>query len=627
MADERRTELTPSYPGGGRATLAGLRPKATVPLGGEKPRDFRGGLAKLVSYLGRHRRRLTVVAMLSVASTVLTLYAPLLLGRATDLIFDCAMARLAGAEGPTMDYAGIGRICLTLLVLYLVSSGFTYLRGYVVAGVSQEVVFDLRREASEKIDRLPLSYFDSRSVGEVLSRMVNDVDLISSSLQESVTQSIQAVVTLVGVLVMMLYISGPLTLLVIVTLPLSAVVTATITKRSRRYFRAQQRRLGDMNAHIEEMYSGHVVVRAFNQEERSIEEFRSANDDLYRYGWRAQFVSGVVRPAMSLVSNLRYVVVAVGGGILVVRGALTVGSIQAFIKYNRQFGQPITQISNITNVIQATVAAAERVFELLEATEEDPGIPLGSTEPVRGAIEFDRVSFGYVPERTIVDDVSFSVEPGSKVAVVGPTGAGKTTLVNLLMRFYDVDAGTIRLDGHDVAAMGRDELRSAFGMVLQDTWLFNGTIADNIRYGAEHATDDEVRRAAEVAHVDHFVRTLPDGYDTVINEEASNISTGQKQLITIARAVLSDPSILILDEATSSIDTRTELLVQSAMKRIMQGRTSFVIAHRLSTIQDADLILVMKAGDIVEQGDHASLLAAEGLYAELYRSQFVRDVA
>ncbi len=630
MSDEIRTEerqeLSSSASGRGRGLLAGMRPGVTVPVGGEKPKNFRRAARLLLDYLKPHRPKIATVVLFSVASSAFSIYAPRLMGNATTLIFDGALAKLKGT-GAGMDFVAIGRICAVLLVFYVLSSVFTYLRTWVMAGVAQEIIFDLRREVSEKFNRLPLSYFDARPVGETLSRMTNDVDLISSSLQETVTQSIQAVVTMVGVLVMMILISPTMTLIVAVTVPLSAWASSAISKRSRGYFRSQQKRLGQINAHIEEMYSGHVVLRAFNREERSIEDFRTMNEELYRSGWKAQFISGIVRPVTSLISNLRYVLVAVGGGVLVVRGALQVGDIQAFIKYNKQFGQPIAQMSNIVNVVQATVAAAERVFELLEAPEQEAESdkPVALVDP-QGQVDFDHVCFGYVPGRTIVDDVSFSVKAGQKVAIVGPTGAGKTTLVNLLMRFYEVDSGAIRLDGTDIREMTRDGLRSVFGMVLQDTWLFNGSIRDNIRYGADGASELEVRRAAEIAHVDHFVRTLPEGYDTVINEEASNISTGQKQLITIARAVLSNPSVLILDEATSSIDTRTEQLVQSAMRRIMDGRTSFVIAHRLSTVEDADLILVMKGGDIVEQGDHEGLLAAGGVYAELYESQFAGTI-
>lgn len=631
MSDEIRTEereeLPSSASGRGRGLLAGMRPGVTVPVGGEKPKDFRRAARLLLAYLRPHRPKIAVVVVFSIASSVFSIYAPRLMGDATTLIFNGALAKLKGVGGG-MDFAAIGRICVVLLAFYVFSSVFTYLRTWVMAGVAQEIIYDLRREVSEKFNRLPLSYFDARPVGETLSRMTNDVDLISSSLQETVTQSIQALVTMVGVLVMMILISPTMTVIVAVTVPLSAWASTVISKRSRKYFRSQQKRLGQINAHIEEMYSGHVVLRAFNREERSIEDFRAMNDDLYRSGWKAQFISGIVRPVTSLISNLRYVLVAVGGGVLVVRGALQVGDILAFIKYNKQFGQPIAQMSNIVNVIQATIAAAERVFELLEAPEQEAESqnPVALVDP-RGQVDFDHVSFGYVPGRTIVNDVSFTAKAGQKVAIVGPTGAGKTTLVNLLMRFYEVESGAIKVDGIDIREMTRDGLRGVFGMVLQDTWLFNGSIRDNIRYGAEGASDLEVRHAAEVAHVDHFVRTLPEGYDTVINEEASNISTGQKQLITIARAVLANPSVLILDEATSSIDTRTEQLVQSAMRRIMDGRTSFVIAHRLSTVEDADLILVMKGGDIVEQGDHEGLLAAGGIYAELYESQFAGEIA
>ena len=616
---QRRRQMISTPSGRNRAMLGSFRPGLSVPVGGEKPRDFRGSLRKLMGYLRPHSGKLAFVGLLSILASSLSIAAPKLLGDAVDIVFDGAVA------GTGIDMAGVTRLAAILVVLYLFSSTFTYSRTWVMARIAQEVIYDLRRTMSRKLARLPLSYFDRHTVGDTLSRVTNDVDLISSSLEETLTQSIQATTTLIGVMAMMLWISPVMALVVVVTVPLSAWLATGIGQRSRRFFQGQQDTLGKLNSHIEEAYSGHAVVRAFNGGERSKAAFTELNDRLWGNAWRAQFISGIVRPATSLVSNLRYVLVVLVGGILVVRGRLTVGGMQAFFKYNRQFGQPIAQMANIVSVVQATIAAGERVFEFLDEPEEEPSV---ATAPelcegeACGRVEFDEVTFGYEADSPVVRGVSFDVRPGHVAAIVGPTGAGKTTLVNLLMRFYDVDSGAIRVDGTDIRDMPRETLRALTGMVLQDVWLFAGTIADNIRYGRPDATDEEVLTAARAAHVDHFVRTLPDGYDTVINEEGTNVSVGQKQLITIARAVLADPTILILDEATSSIDTRTEILVQSAMLRLMRDRTSIVIAHRLSTIQNADVIFVLEDGRVVEEGNHEQLLARDGLYRSIHDAQF-----
>ncbi|MEK3783777.1 ABC transporter ATP-binding protein [Paenibacillus sp. FSL K6-1566] len=589
----------------------------------EKAKDFKGTFRRLTTYLKPHTGKLLIVLAAAMLSTIFGIVSPKILGDATTILFEGFLAKMKGEPGAGIDFAAIQRILLWLAGLYLLSSLFAYVQQYVMAGVAQRTVYDLRKAVYDKLGRLPLKYFDARTHGETLSRVTNDMDNIAGTLQQSLTQMITSAVTLLGVIVMMLTISPLLTLVVILTLPLSVIVTMMVAKRSQKHFVAQQKHLGQLNGHVEEMYTGHKVVKAFGRERQSVERFDEVNDKLYEAGWRAQFISGTIMPLMGFVGNIGYVIVSVVGGVLVTRQAIKIGDIQAFIQYSRQFTQPITQLANIANVIQSTIASAERVFEVLDEEEEvaESSTPAVLRHP-RGDVSFEHVSFGYKEDQLLIEDMNVNVRQGQTVAIVGPTGAGKTTLINLLMRFYEVNGGRIMIDGKDIASMKRSDLRSLFGMVLQDTWLFNGTIRDNIGYGREGATEEEIIRAAEAAHADHFIRTLPDGYDTVLNEEASNISQGQKQLLTIARAILANPAILILDEATSSVDTRTELYIQKAMKELMKNRTSFVIAHRLSTIRDADLILVMNKGSIIEQGTHDELLSQGGFYADLYNSQF-----
>ncbi|MFB4321794.1 ABC transporter ATP-binding protein [Paenibacillus lautus] len=590
---------------------------------GEKAKDFKGTFRRLTRYLKPHTGKLLIVLIAAILSTIFSIVSPKILGDATTILFKGFIAKMQGVPGAGIDFDAIRTIMLWLAGLYLLSSLFAYIQQYVMAGVAQRTVYDLRKDVYNKLGRLPLKYFDARTHGETLSRVTNDMDNISSTLQQSLTQMITSVVTLVGVIVMMLTISPLLTLVVILTLPLSVVVTIMVAKRSQKHFVAQQKHLGQLNGHVEEMYTGHKVVKAFGRERQSMAQFDEVNDKLYDAGWKAQFISGTIMPLMSFVGNIGYVIVSVVGGVLVTRRAIEIGDIQAFIQYSRQFTQPITQLANIANVIQSTVASAERVFEVLDEEEEvsEHTAPAELKQPL-GDVTFENVSFGYKADQLLIENMNVDVKHGQTVAIVGPTGAGKTTLINLLMRFYELNQGKITIDGTDITALRRSELRSLFGMVLQDTWLFNGTIRDNIGYGREGATEQEIIRAAEAAHADHFIRTLPEGYDTVLNEEASNISQGQKQLLTIARAILANPSILILDEATSSVDTRTELYIQKAMNELMKDRTSFVIAHRLSTIRDADLILVMNKGSIIEQGTHEELLSQGGFYADLYNSQF-----
>ena len=598
---------------GGRGA-AGMMP-------GEKAKNFKGTMAKLLRYLSRFLPAIITVLVCAAASTVFSIFGPKVLGQATTKLFEGVMAMLTGTGG--IDFSAIGQILLFLLAIYLVSALLSYVQGWVMAGVATKVSYSMRRDISEKIDRMPLSYFDRVPNGEVLSRITNDVDTVTQTLNQSLSQIVTYVTMMVGVLCMMLSISPLMTLVALCILPVSVLIVMNVVKRSQPYFRQQQDYLGHVNGHVEEMYGGHVVVTAFGREEESLGVFDKMNAKLYNAAWKSQFLSGMMMPLMNFAGNLGYVGICVLGGFLSLNGSITVGDIQAFIQYVRNFTQPINQIANISNVLQQTAAAAERVFAFLEEEEEpaDPESPL-SPELIQGEVDFAHVHFGYTPEKTIIHDFSAVIQPGKKVAIVGPTGAGKTTLVKLLMRFYDVTDGAILLDGYDVRQFARNDLRDSFGMVLQDTWLYNGTIRENIRYGRLSATDEEVLAAAKAAQVDHFVRTLPDGYDTVLNEEATNISQGQKQLLTIARTIISEPRILIFDEATSSVDTRTELAIQKAMDHLMEGRTSFIIAHRLSTIRDADLILVMKDGDIVETGTHTELLAKHGFYAELYQSQF-----
>lgn len=597
----------------------GHGPMAMMP--GERAVNFRATMAKLIRYLGAYKTSVVVVLIFAVASTIFSIVGPKILGNATTRLFEGVLALAAGAGSIDFDY--IGQILLLALGLYLASALFAYVMGWVMAGVSADVAYRLRKDIAEKINRLPFKYFDGTTHGEVLSRITNDVDAVNQTLSQSLTQIITSVITVVGVLVMMVSINWLMTLVALLVIPLSLALIAAIVSRSQVYFKQQQDYLGHVNGHVEEMFSGHLVMKAFSGEERSIRKFDGFNQELHDVGWKSQFLSGLIFPVMNFIGNLGYVAIAIVGGWLVVRNTIAVGDIQAFIQYVRSFNMPLRSLANISNMLQQTAAAAERVFEFLDEPEEvkETEQPV-HLDQIQGRVEFRNVRFGYDPEKPVIHNFSALAEPGQKVAIVGPTGAGKTTIVKLLMRFYDVNEGAILLDGHDLREFSRQDLRRNFGMVLQDTWLYNDTIRENIRYGAPQASDEQVVAAAQAAHVDHFVHTLPDGYDMVINEEITNISQGQMQLLTIARAVLADPRILILDEATSSVDTRTEILIQQAMDKLMEGRTSFIIAHRLSTIRNADMILVMDEGDIVEQGTHEELLAAQGFYAELYNSQF-----
>ncbi len=609
---------SPAQPGRSGPMRGG--PMAAM-MKGDKARNFKGTMTKLIAYLGQYKTSVIVVFIFAIASTAANIAGPKLLGNATTKLFEGVIAQLSGTG--EIDFNFIGRIILLTIGLYLVSTLFAYLQGWIMANVSTNIAYRFRRDISEKINRMPLHYFDATTHGEVLSRITNDVDTVNQTLSQSLTQIITSLVTVVGVLAMMFYINWTMTLVALTIIPLSMAVVGLIVKQSQKYFKQQQDYLGHVNGHVEEMYGGHIVMKAFNGEEESILKFDQSNNHLYDAAWKSQFLSGLMMPIMTFIGNLGYVAVAILGGYLAIQGTITVGDIQAFIQYVRSFTQPIMQLANISNVLQQTAAAAERVFEFLEESEEveESAEPL-KLENVAGHVEFKDVHFGYSPDKIIINDFSAEAEPGHKIAIVGPTGAGKTTMVKLLMRFYDVNSGAILVDGHDIRDFSRRDLRKLFGMVLQDTWLYNGSILENIRYGRPDATDEEVYAAAKAAHVDHFVHTLPDGYNMILNEETSNISQGQMQLLTIARAVLADPKILILDEATSSVDTRTEILIQKAMDNLMKNRTSFVIAHRLSTVRDADLILVMKDGDIVEQGNHIELLARGGFYAELHNSQF-----
>ena len=589
--------------------------------GGAKAKDFKGSLKKLVKYMSVYKVQMLFVAVFAVCGTVFNIVGPKILGKATTEIFNGLVSKVSGGSG--MDFGKIGQILLITLVLYVVSALCSFIQGMIMTGISQKTTYRLRKDITEKVNRMPMDYFDTKPVGEVLSRVTNDVDTLGQSLNQSATQLITSVTTLIGVLVMMLSISPLMTVVALLILPISVGLISFVMKHSQKYFSGQQEYLGNVNGQVEEVYSGHNVIKAFNKEDDVIREFDRTNDKLYESAWKSQFFSGMMMPVMQFVGNLGYVGVAILGGFLAIKKTIEVGDIQSFIQYVRNFTQPIQQVAQVTNMLQLAAASSERVFEFLEEKEEDQTVehPV-SVEGLHGNVQFENVHFGYNPEKIIINDFSANVKEGQKIAIVGPTGAGKTTMIKLLMRFYDVNSGSIKIDGHDVRDFNRSELREMFGMVLQDTWLFHGTIMDNIRYGKLDATEEEVIQAAKAAHVHRFVQTLPGGYQMEINEEATNISQGQKQLLTIARAILADPKILILDEATSSVDTRTEVRIQKAMDNLMKGRTSFVIAHRLSTIRDADLILVMKDGDIIEQGTHTQLLAQNGFYAELYNSQF-----
>ena len=593
---------------------------------GEKAKDLKGALGKILRYMGKYKIAVVFVMIIAACSTVFSVLGPKVLGKATTGLAEGLMAKVAGTGG--IDFSYIGKVLLFVLGLYLVSSVLSFMQGWIMTGITQKICYRMRKEITEKINRMPMKYFESRTYGEVLSRITNDVDTLGMGLNQSVTQIITSTATIIGVLVMMLSISPLMTLIALVVLPVSGLCVSLVVKKSQKHFITQQEYLGHINGQVEESYGGHLVIKAYNKEDEMIARFNRTNDVLYTSAWKSQFLSGIMMPIMQFVGNLGYAAVALSGGMLAIRGVITIGDIQAFIQYVKSFTQPIQQIAQVTNQVQSMAAAAERVFEFLGEEEEDQVVehPADVTKVI-GNVAFDHVSFGYNPNQLIVHDFSAQVAAGQKIAIVGPTGAGKTTMVKLLMRFYDVNSGSIRIDGHDIREFNRRELRDAFGMVLQDTWLFKGSIMENIRYGRLDATDEEVVAAAKAAHADHFIRTLPGGYEMELNEDASNISQGQKQLLTIARAILADNRILILDEATSSVDTRTEELIQSAMDNLMKGRTSFVIAHRLSTIKNADIILVMKDGDIIEQGNHEELLAKNGFYANLYNSQFEDIVA
>ncbi len=594
---------------------------------GEKASDFKGTMLKLIEYLGDYKKSIIIVMVFAIASTVFMIVGPKLLGKATTRLFEGIMGQISGSTAG-IDFEYIGNIVLLTLGLYLVSTLFSFIQGWIMSNVSMDITYRFRKDIAEKINRMPLKYFDRVSQGEVLSRITNDIDTVSQTLNQSLTQIITSIVTVIGVLIMMITISWQMTLVALLIVPLSGIIVMLVIKQSQKYFKQQQEYLGHVNGHVEEMFGGHIVMKAFNGEKESVKKFDGFNDTLFSSAWKSQFLSGLMMPVMTFVGNLGYVGVSILGGWLAVQNLITVGDIQAFIQYVSSFTRPIAQIASVSNVLQQTAAAAERVFEFMAEDEEiaeveDPII----LDKVKGSVEFKNVKFGYDSDKIVVNDFSVKVSPGQKIAIVGPTGAGKTTMVKLLMRFYDVNDGAITIDGHNINQFKRHDLRKIFGMVLQDTWLYNDTVMENIRYGRFDATEEEIIQASKAAHVDHFVRTLPDGYNMVLNEETSNISQGQKQLLTIARAILADPDVLILDEATSSVDTRTEVLIQKAMDNLMEGRTSFIIAHRLSTIRNADMILVMNEGDIVEQGNHDALIEAKGFYHDLYMSQFKQEEA
>jgi ATP-binding cassette subfamily B multidrug efflux pump len=599
-----------------------------IPMGrgmmkGEKAKDFRGTMKRLVKYLKPYKWSLMLVLVFAIFSTTFNIVGPKILGRATNKLFEGLMAKMMNIPNATIDFNYIGRIAIWLLILYIVSAVFAYIQGYIMSKVSQDITYSFRKDITNKINRIPLKYFDTRPYGDILSRVTNDIDLISTSLNQSMIQVITSITMVVGILIMMLTISIDMTMIALVTLPITFLLVRTIIKYSQKYFKEQQALLGKLNGHIEEMYSGHIIVKAFNREEHAINQFNKINNELYTTAWKSQFLSGLMMPITHFISNLGFVGVCIMGGYLAVHDKIKVGDIQAFIQYVRQFNHPIAQTANIANILQSTAAAAERVFEFLDVKEEVKDISdYKVIKDLKGNINFDNIVFGYDEDNIIIKNFSIDIKAGQKVAIVGPTGAGKTTIVNLLMRFYDVQKGSIKIDGIDIKEMRRFDLRKMLGMVLQDTWLFNASIKDNIAYGKLDATDEEIEEAATLAQIDHFIHTLPEGYNTIINEDASNISSGEKQLLTIARAILTNPAVLILDEATSSVDTRTEVLIQEAMHNLMKGRTSFIIAHRLSTIRNADLILVISDGKIIEQGTHDELLAKKGFYSELYNSQF-----
>lgn len=612
---QRRERRGPGGPGGPMGGPMGMKM--------EKAKDFKGTMKKLLSYMKPYRLPIIIVFIFAIGSAAFSIVGPKILGNATTKLFEGLISKVSGVEGAGIDFEYIGNIILLLLGLYGISALFSFVQGYIMSGVAQKVSYKLRKELSEKINKLPLKYFDKMTHGEVLSRVTNDVDTVSQTLNQVLAQTISSITILIGVLIMMFSISWLMTVASLVILPLSMIFMMLIIKQSQKYFKTQQEYLGHVNGHVEEIFGGHNIMKAFNGEKKAVEQFDELNDTLYKTAWKSQFFSGMMMPIMSFIGNIGFVLVSILGGWLAIKKTIEVGDILAFVQYIRTFGQPIAQAAQIANVLQSTAAAAERVFAFLEEEEEKEDLqnPV-STGTVTGEVEFCNVHFGYNPDQIIIKDFSARIKQGQRVAIVGPTGAGKTTMVKLLMRFYELNSGNIFIDGHNIIDFKRNDLRDVLGMVLQDTWLFNGTIMENIRYGRLDATDEEVIRAAKAAHAHHFIKTLPDGYNMVLNEEASNVSQGQKQLLTIARAILSDPKILILDEATSSVDTRTEVLIQKAMENLMQNRTSFIIAHRLSTIRDADLILVMNNGDIVEQGTHHELLALDGFYAQLYNSQF-----